>query len=520
MSDDNNGIDRRTFLKAAGLAGASCFLPSLGGFGAGLQAAPTSGPPRRVIFLLCELGWNPFEFRMKPPGAPDSVLLPSAYHPDYENAKDERSWDFSLEDVPRDQWSMALDPLYDLREYVTALDGLGMLSIGLDKYGDGHARGMLHALSGHPASHPITHQKSHGAVPSVDQRIADYLRANNEGLTDLTSMHLMLSKWWSGQPDDGGFHQYVYGSTENGGARKIPPVTNPTKVYDRLFGSMNSGDDAVSGAQRDLLSSLGDRYEQVEKRVGRRDKQKLEQHQQRIRDVEERLATLEAAECANPGQPQTSDDQWYEVNRQAMFKMVVSAMACDLTRVATLRITNHAQQERFEASDKDFHEHYSHGTWPYARWLDGGEEKRKWDSANQVLARKNQVQAEYMAELAGMLQRTPEGDGNMLDNTLVVLMEEISHGGHGHDQWPVVMCGGFGGAIRPGRYIRFPRVYPKPGRVSGLGQFAGKPHSHLLISIAQGMGLPIEHLGVKSVRGRAHGKNHSISLTGPLHELT
>jgi hypothetical protein len=523
MSDGNNGFDRRTFLKAMGLTGASCFLPSLSSrFGgpAIAQAATPNAAPRRVIFLLCELGWNPYEFRMKPPGAPDDVLLPSAYHPDFEDAKDERSWDFYLKDVPRDQFSPTLKPLYDLREYTTAIDGLGMMSIGLEKYGDGHARGMLHAMSGHPAAAPITAQKSMGAVPSVDQRIAEHLRATESGLSDLTSQHLMLDKWWSGQPSDGGFHQYVYASAPEG-ARKVAPTTNPNDVYDRLFGGGLAEGNPVGDAQKDVLSALNDRYGSVKSKVGRQDQNKLEQHRQRIADIQERLNLLDQAACTDPGAPATSDDNWHEVNREAMFNLIVSSMSCDLTRVATVRISNQAQQARFGASaDKSFHEYYSHGTWPQAKWLDGGEKREKWDGANMVLAEKNRVQCEYVAQLANMLKDTPDVDGNtMLDNTLIVMMEEISHGGHGHDQWPVVMCGGFGGAIRPGRYIRLPRIHPKPGRVSGMGQYAGKPHSHLLISIAQAMGVPLNHLGVKSVRGRADGKNHSISLTGPLHEL-
>jgi hypothetical protein len=520
MSDAKKGFDRRTFLKAAGLAGASWFLPSASPFLGGPSAASAnaSGAPRRVIFLLCDLGWNPFQFRMKPPGAPDSVLTPSAYHPDYENAKDERSWDFYLKDVPRDQFSYTLDPLYDLREYVTAIDGLGMLSIGLDKYGDGHARGMLHALSGHPAAYPITSQKSHGAVPSLDQRISEHLQANDPSLTDMTSLHTMLTRWWSGQPDDEGFHQYVYGSTPDG-ARKIPPVSNPTILYERLFGGGVDGDDPVSSSQRDVLSALGDRYAQIERRLGSDDRRKLAQHKRMIRQVEDRISKLEQAACTDPGAPQTDDDLWYDINREALFRLIVSSMACGTTRVATVRITNHAEQERFGAGDRDFHEYYSHGTSPEAHWQTSGAKREKWEGANMVLAEKNRVQVEYMAELAQMLRDVPEGDGTMLDNSLIVLMEDISHGGHGHDQWPMVMVGGFGGAIRPGRYIRLPRIHPKPSRVSGLGQYAGRPHSQLLVSIAQGMGLPIDHLGVKSVRGRAQGMNHSISLTGPLYEL-
>ena len=75
MKNSKHRFDRRTFLKACGLGAGAFFLPSLArGDSNALQ------PPRRIIFMMSELGWNPFEFRMKPPGAPDEVLLRSAYH--------------------------------------------------------------------------------------------------------------------------------------------------------------------------------------------------------------------------------------------------------------------------------------------------------------------------------------------------------------------------------------------------------------------------------------------------------
>ena len=144
MKNSKHRFDRRTFLKACGLGAGAFFLPSLArGDSNALQ------PPRRIIFMMSELGWNPFEFRMKPPGAPDEVLLRSAYHPSYKNQPDPLTWELDLKRTPREDFSYALEPLYDLREHALVLDGLGMLSIGLDGLGDAHAKGWNHAHQCH-----------------------------------------------------------------------------------------------------------------------------------------------------------------------------------------------------------------------------------------------------------------------------------------------------------------------------------------------------------------------------------
>ena len=133
------------------------------------------------------------------------------------------------------------------------------------------------------------------------------------------------------------------------------------------------------------------------------------------------------------------------------------------------------------------------------------------------LAAKNRRQVEYAVDLARRLDQVPEGEGTPLDHTLIVLFEDISHGGHGHDQWPMVLLGGFGGAVRPDRYVRLPRTRPNPG-LNGLGDFIGVPHSHLLVAIARGAGLELDHLGIAEIP--ASGGRPALSLSGPLPELT
>lgn len=523
------GIDRRTFLKAAGLATGAFFLPSLArGDGAGQPSAR----PRRVVFMMTELGWNPFEFRMKPPGAPDEVLLRSAYHPLYKDRPDELSWELDLRRTSRDAFSYALEPLYDMREHALVLDGLGMLSIGNDSLGDAHARGWNHALSGHPAATYLTGQRAISGAPSIDMRIARHLRASDPNLTDLTALHFYVNKaWWGGGVDT--FHHFFHDEGPSGEIVKVPTEPSPRRVFDRLFpnGALEGGDTDAAG-RRKVLDVLEERYGAAYKNLGTSDRQKLDLHRQTIADVQRRMEILDDLACAVPPAPEQPrempDEDAFDVNVEAFFDLASVAFSCDLARVVCMQFPNTGgiRGPLYGAGDYDFHEWYSHGTNPPKRWLgvDGArvsqEEHDKFLDAAPIIANKNRYHVSLAVRLAEKFRQIPDGDGTLLDNTLIVLMDEISHGSHGHDQWPVVMLGGFGGAVRPGRYVRFPRVNPAP-RFNGSGNFAGVPHSHLLVSICQAMGLELDDLGVQSVYARHPGyAGQSVSLTGPLHALT
>jgi hypothetical protein len=528
MKNSKHRFDRRTFLKAAGLGAGAFFLPSLArGDSNALK------PPRRIIFMMSELGWNPFEFRMKPPGAPDEVLLRSAYHPSYKDQPDPLTWELDLKRTPREDFSHALEPLYDLREHALVLDGLGMLSIGLDGLGDAHAKGWNHALSGYPATGFITGQRSMGGRPSLDMQISKHLRAQNPNLTDLTALHFYINHaWWGGGVDT--FHHFFYDEGPNGEIVKVPTESNPKSVFDKLFpGGMLGGESLDSVAESKILEELEAGYGEMRPNLSTRDKQKLDLHQQTVSDIKNRIDTLRNLECNVPATPTNPrdlslpDSDAFEMNLEAFFELTTVALSCGLTRVVSMQLPNSSgvRSSFYGAGDHDFHEWYSHGTNPPKRWRGvenanvTEEEHNKFLDASPIIANKNRFHVELAARLARKLQQVPDGEGTLLDSTLIVLMDEISHGSHGHDQWPVVMLGGFGGAFRTGRYIRFPRTNPSPS-FNSSGSYAGVPHNHLLVSIAQAMGMPIDDMGVQSVYARRGGyAGQNISLAGPLSQL-
>lgn len=518
-------LRRRTLLQAAGLGATSWFLPSAR---RGRASPGASAPPRRVVFIGCELGWNPFELRMAPPGAPPEWLMASGYHPAYRDRADPRTWELDLRSAPRDAFSSTLAPLFELRDRALVLDGLSLASVAIDRYGDGHAKGQLHALTGHPAALGKSGSRSVAGAPSADQRIAAALRAQEPALTDLVSLELSLSRRLQYAAP---YHARIYRETDQGLIAPVPAEARPERLYERLFsGGTAAGE---TPARRDLLSRLGDRYAAFSRDLSADDRAKLDLHRQLIRDAEVRLAELERARCQAPPPPEPTwpggfDDgprfplEHFRQRKDAHFDLLTAALACGLTRVATIQIANDEHELLLGTTDDAFHEWYSHGTDAPWRWYGAPganvseTEHGKFVEAAPGLAAKNRRQVEYAVDLARRLDEVPEGEGTLLDHTLIVLFEDISHGGHGHDQWPVVLLGGFGGAVRPGRYVRLPRTLQNPG-LNGLGDFIGVPHSHLLVAILQGMGLDLDHLGVSEIP--ATSDRAAISLSGPLSAL-
>jgi hypothetical protein len=521
-------LNRRTFLQAAGLAAGSLFLPSLS------RAQGIGGRPKRVVFMMTELGWNPASFRMAPPGAPAELLLRSDYHPLYKNQPDPWRWELDLRNTPQEDFSPTLAPLFPIRDKVLALDGLGMLSIGADSLGDAHARAWNHALSGYPAGTYITGQRALGGKRSLDMQIANFLRQQSPHLTDLTALHFYLGQaYWGGGVNT--FHHFFYDRGPSDEIIKVPTMSDPREVFSRLFpGGAVPGEEVnpLDAGQRNVLDVLHQRYSALYPNLGREDRQKLDLHQQLISDIQARLVALDNISCQAPAQPTDINSlmpaEALDANIESFFRMAAVAMSCDLSRVVCMQYPNQGGilNPVYGANDRDFHEWYSHGTNPPNRWF-GQENARvsqdeydRYLDAAPVLANKNRFHVSQAVRFAQMLAEIPDGEGSLLDNTLIVLMDEISHGSHGHDQWPVVLIGDLGGTFRTGRYIRFPRVNPRPA-INAQGNYVGVPHSHLLVSILQGMGMQTNSLGLDSVYARVPGEQgRYIDLTGPLQELT
>jgi hypothetical protein len=276
----------------------------------------------------------------------------------------------------------------------------------------------------------------------------------------------------------------------------VPPMESPYDVFDRLFagaGVVMGGDptlDRLRGERRSVIDFLKEELGSVRGAVGAEDRPRLEAHLESVRDIERRLEPVMAgtgtgtmpAACPAPAAPARMDLTVNE-NMPAIGKLqmdlLVSALACDQTRVATLQWTHAESTQTFPwIGVAGQHHVMSHAG-------DG-------DAAAQESLIK--INTWYAEQLRYLLDRLAEA--KLLDDTVVLWANEVGKGNnHAHRDLPFLLAGSCGGRFRPGRFVDY--------ATSGW-----HPHNDLLVSVAQAMGLADTTFG-----DPAH-------CTGPLPGLT
>lgn len=260
----------------------------------------------------------------------------------------------------------------------------------------------------------------------------------------------------------------------------VPPREDPADVFAALFDGVASGDPGENNAELerlraqrksifDLTKTETDRVKTI---VGAADRDRLESHMDSIRDIEQRLTasadpgTGVAVECTAPSMANVDllDDTKYAEAGRLQMDLVVAAFACNLTRVATFQWSYSESEHLFQFLDyQDNHHALSHDFGNSGPGFDGY----------------NAIQTWYHQQFAYLLDKMKsydEGEGSLLDNSLVLWATEIGESTqHALTTMPYVLAGGAAGAVGMGRVIDY-----------GNQQ---KDNNQMLISIAHAMGV-------------------------------
>lgn len=276
-----------------------------------------------------------------------------------------------------------------------------------------------------------------------------------------------------------------------------PPEDDPAAAFVHLFGALQPGGGGMSPADdmqaRKRLSAIDfakSDLEHLRGRLDQKEKAKLEFHLESFREVEQRIAGMGGgggiASCDAPfvnldgvDSSQLYDPARFPAVLRAQTDIMVQAMACGLSRVGVVQGSHHTSElimSRFPDTamhdpgfDMRSHQasHYGASHDPNHREFRDFMLQRTW-------------WAEQFAYLLQELDRRPEGDGTMLDHSLVLLCTEVSDGNtHSHDDMPFVLAGGGSGSIRTGN----------------LWQSGYHRHGDLLAGIAHAMGEPVQGWG-------------------------
>jgi hypothetical protein len=277
----------------------------------------------------------------------------------------------------------------------------------------------------------------------------------------------------AGDCDSGYSCAYSSNVSWRSATQPVAKETNPRLVFERLFGNGDAAEQGESLARRRILKqSILDFVSEdaglLKASLGGRDVRKLDEYFTAVREIEQRLVKFEAAQAASGVKAPTGIPQSYAEHIRLMGDMMILAFQADLTRVCTFMFANDGSNRSYvEAGVPEGHHDVSHH---------GGDELK--------LKKKGQIDRFHVEQLAYVLNRMKsikEGNGTMLDNTMLLYGAGISDGNrHNHDDLPLLMAGGAGGRLKGGRH---------------LVHQPNTPLTNLFLSMLDTVGVPAETLG-------------------------
>jgi len=251
----------------------------------------------------------------------------------------------------------------------------------------------------------------------------------------------------------------------------LPSETNPRAVFERLFGSGDTAEARVVRSQEDrsILDGVMQEISQLRRRVGPRDGAKLSEYLDAIRDVEQRIAKSESynGDFAVPERPAGVPETFKEY-AELMFDLQALAFQADITRVSSfLMARENVNRSYSEIGLPEAHHSISHH----------GNNPEKMA----VYSKLNTYHVETLAYFLRKLQAIPDGDGTLLDHSIVLYGSGMSDGNtHNNFNVPVVVVGGRDQQMKGNRHL----VYQK-----------GTPLANLSLSLMDKFGVNLERFG-------------------------
>lgn len=340
-----------------------------------------------------------------------TLFKPNGVHPPSWNISGGAENDFRL--------SPLMKPFAKHKDDVLVLDNMGDFGFS------SHANSTRRFLSGH-------HQNTKSA--SMDQLIADRIK----GDTPHRSLELTTEGLFPNQIG------CSYISYDKAGA-PIPRESDPQLIFDRLFRNP-----MANSAERKKMASVLDRVQEdarsLSRKAGREDRATLDEYLNVVRESEKRLANMQQAEpkvdvaaFTRPGTGANLDEQV-----ESMLDMIELALWTDSTRCITYMLGNSNSRMVFDfLGIKEQHHYLSHFFRNFSR------------SNLEALLRISEWHMQKFDSLLTRLKSRQEGDGSLLDNTVVLYGSGMGHSdNHTVTRIPIVLAGGKG-LLKTGRYVRY-----------------------------------------------------------------
>ncbi|HEY7188530.1 MAG TPA: DUF1552 domain-containing protein, partial [Vicinamibacterales bacterium] len=285
------------------------------------------------------------------------------------------------------------------------------------------------------------------AGTTIDQLIAQKIGQENL----MPSMQLAVEDPGAASSNCGEGYSCTYTNTISWASptSPLPMELNPQVVFERMFGDGSTSQQRASRRKRDasILDSLTDSLTRLRTQVSTSDRQRLDSYETNVREIERRLQIAMKASTVAPenmavpvGVPQTFDE-----HIKLQFDLMALAFQADITRVGTLLFARDLTGRTYPASEAPtvgFHGVSHHG-----------EDPRRIAE----LAKINVYHVKMVAHLVDRLAKTEDGDGTLLDRSLVLYGSNMGNSNqHVHYDVPHVLIGGGNGTMKGGRHLAYP----------------------------------------------------------------
>ena len=233
----------------------------------------------------------------------------------------------------------------------------------------------------------------------------------------------------------------------------LPMIRDPRTVFEQLFGSGGTPEQRAQrrATDRSILDLLSSQMAGLRKSLGPADRQRMDQYATNVRDIEQRIARIEARNTSGearelPGAPAGVPDS-FEEHVKLMFDLQVLAFASDTTRVFSFKIGRDGSGRVYPGSgvDRGFHDASHHGA--------SEERIRQFGEINKY-------HVSLLPYFLEKLQTTMDGDANLLEKTLVLYGSPMAVGNtHNHRNCPLILLGR-GGGVQGGVHVKAPKDTP------------------------------------------------------------
>lgn len=436
-------LQRRTVLRGLGAVIALPFLDAMvPAFGATTRiGGPAAAAPLRMAFTYV------------PNGISMNSWTPTAFGSSYELTR-------------------IMAPLAPFRDRMMVLSGLAHhngFPLG-DGAGD-HARAAATFLTGmHPRK---TSGADIAAGVSADQIAAQQIGKN----TRFASLEIACEDGGLvGNCDSGYSCAYSNSISWRTPSQPNPPEINPRAVFERLFGESDENPAAMArrtNYNKSILDFVLDDAKNLKGDLGPTDNRKMDEYLDGIRAIELRIAQAEKDGRSLTPSMEHPDGVpvEYADHVQLMFDLLVAAFQTDSTRIATFMMGREGSTRTYrEIGVPDAHHPVTH--------------HRNDPELIEKVTKINCFHMQQYSQFLKKLASTPDGDGSLLDHSMLVYGSGLSDGNaHGHEDLPILLAGGGTGTLKPGRHIKFKKETPM---------------ANLLVSMLDRMGVKTPKVGDSS----------------------